>query len=275
MRSHGIFKAEYHGLHLGLTLALRHASARTRIATVLLANQSVTLDIWSQKDSLESLKDKQRTYTILNYLYRSYPWLQIVIRWCPGHTGIPGNDIVDKLAKKAAVKQSDKEKGKETGISAFLSAITAWGKSNTKLLSKKDRARLGHDHQGQKDIRALSSLPKHLVANLTQLRTNHAPLNQYLYRMGQVPKPVCKCQTSIETPEHFSFICPLHSTHQIDFLRELTSAKLPHDTSILRKPDAFKAVAQYCDFTWRFKNRWDWACIVNKQPPPHLLPPME
>lgn len=274
-RSHGIFEAEYHGLHLGLTLALRHASTRTRIATVLLDNQSVTLDIRSQKNSLESLIDKQRTYTILHYLYRSYPWLRVVVRWCPGHTGVQGNENVDKLAKKAAVKRSEEEERRETGISAFLAAIKAWGKSNTKQLPAKDRARLGHDHQAHKHIRALNSLPKHSVATLTKLRTSHAPLNHYLYRMGQVPEPVCICQTGIETPEHFLFICPQYTAHRREFLDELTSADLPHDTSVLQRPDAFRAVAMYCDSTWRFKNRWEWARIVKEQPPTHLLPPVE
>lgn len=44
-RSHGIFEAEYHGLHLGLTLALRHTTIKTRIVTILLDNQGVVLDI--------------------------------------------------------------------------------------------------------------------------------------------------------------------------------------------------------------------------------------
>lgn len=274
-RSHGIFEVEYHGLHLGLTLALRHASVRTRVATVLLDNQSVTLDIRSQKHSLESLIDKQRTYTILNYLHRSFPSLRLVIRWCPGHTGIQGNEKVDKLAKKAAIKKSSEEEGRETGISAFLSVIKEWGKANTRLLSERDRARLGHDHQSHKHLRALSSLPKHSVATLTQLRSNHAPLNHYLFRMGQVPEPVCKCQTGIETPEHFLFICPSHTAHRSAFLNKLTSADLPHDTSILRTPNAFKHVATYCDATWRFKNRWVWANIRDEPVPTHLSAPSE
>lgn len=44
-RLHGIFGEEYRGVYWGLTLALRHATSITRIATILLDNQGVILDI--------------------------------------------------------------------------------------------------------------------------------------------------------------------------------------------------------------------------------------
>lgn len=134
-RSHGIFEAEYHGLHLGLSLTLRHTTIKTRLATILLDNQGVVLDMKSQKTSLESLINKQRAHTILNYINRSYPWVRVVVRWCPGHTGIQGNKKVDKLAKKAAVRPSDEQEAKQTGLLAFLAAIKEWGKKANRNLS--------------------------------------------------------------------------------------------------------------------------------------------
>lgn len=57
-RSYGIYEAEYRGLHLGLTLALREASVLTRIITIILDNQSVIKDMKSITNSLTSLLDK-------------------------------------------------------------------------------------------------------------------------------------------------------------------------------------------------------------------------
>lgn len=107
-------------------------NVKTRVETILLENQSVLQDIESQKNSPESLTDTQRTYTILNYIHRSYPLLWVVLRWFPGHTGVEGKEKVDKLAKKAAVRRYKKEGVKEAGIAAFISAIKDWGNSLNK-----------------------------------------------------------------------------------------------------------------------------------------------
>lgn len=98
-RSYGIYEAKYCGVQLGLSLALREALVLTRIVTVILNNQSVIKDLKLHKHSLTSLIDKQRTYMILMYLERAFPGLHVVIQWCPGHAGVRGNEIVDKLAQ--------------------------------------------------------------------------------------------------------------------------------------------------------------------------------
>lgn len=155
-----MFEAEYRGLHLGLTLALRHASSSTRIAKILLGNQGVILDMQNQKKSFSSIIDKKRTHTILNYLLRPCPNLKVVIQRCPGHTGIPGNKIVDKLAKKAAAASSAKAAQKATELAAFMTTIRDWVKKKTNKLSPTEQKYLGQEPCSEKQLRKLSKLPK-------------------------------------------------------------------------------------------------------------------
>lgn len=89
----------------------------------------------------------------------------------------------------------------------------------------------------------------------------------------QVPEPACDCQTGIESPEHFLFICPHYVDQREGFLTDLKSLKLQANTSVLNKPTAYSAIASYCNNTWRFKNRWVWETIINEPLPAHLHPP--
>ena len=42
----------------------------------------------------------------------------------------------------------------------------------------------------------------------SKLRLNCAPLNEYLYRIGAIDNPYCKCGLGIENVHHFFFLCP-------------------------------------------------------------------
>lgn len=70
---------------------------------------SSVLNVDSQRNSREFPIDKQRTYMILNYIQKSFPYIQVMFQWCPGHTDIERNEKVDKLAKKEASKSSQEE----------------------------------------------------------------------------------------------------------------------------------------------------------------------
>lgn len=207
-RSYGIYEAEYRGLQLGLSLALREASVITRVVTIILDNQSVIKDMKSHDQCIESLLDKQRTFTILMYLERAYPNLQVVIRWCPGHTGIRGNEIVDKLAQKTAKASLQETSRRPPGIAAFQAAIKEWVRKTQTDLTTDQIDGLGHTHQGAKHLSSLRKLTKPSIAAITQLRSGHAALNHHLFKFQQRHTPACECETGVETVDHFLFICP-------------------------------------------------------------------
>ncbi|KNZ77096.1 hypothetical protein J132_06974 [Termitomyces sp. J132] len=54
----------------------------------------------------------------------------------------------------------------------------------------------------------LAAIPRRQASLLTQLRTRHCLLNQYLYQSKKVNSPTCKaCNRADETVEHYLLHC--------------------------------------------------------------------
>jgi hypothetical protein len=58
---------------------------------------------------------------------------------------------------------------------------------------------------------------------LTQLRTNHSPLNAHLHRIKKIEHPFCRyCQgETIEDVNHFFFVCPAYAEARRNLERKL------------------------------------------------------
>lgn len=166
--SHGIYQAEYCGVQLALTMALDKATAHTMRTTIVLDNLGVVKDLHSNSHSISSLDNRQQTFKMLNYLHHGFPHMQITVRWCPGHQGIPGNEALDKLAN--ALKKPLPDSFTDTpNTAAFIAAIKEWRKTKTKDFNNKDRKRLGQEPCPRRHLESLSRLLKHEIATITQL----------------------------------------------------------------------------------------------------------
>lgn len=262
-------------LHLGLSLALREATTATRVATIILDNQSVIKDMKSHGQALNSLLDKQRAFTILMYLERAYPGLQIVIRWCPGHTGVKGNEVVDKLAQKTAKKSLQDTNRRPPGIAAFQAVIKEWVRHDQATLTDKQRLRLGHNHQGARHLISLKTLTKPSISAITQPRSGHAPLNHHLFKYQQRHDPACECETGVENVDHFLFICPRYTKQRHTLHQSLKKLKLSASKSCLTNIKSHAPIAEYCTATWRLKDRWEWAKVSEEPFPTKLHPPRD
>lgn len=254
-QSWGSHQAEYRGLQLGLTLALREASTLTHIATIILENQLVIKDMKSQQQSLTSLLDKQRTFTILMYLECAFPDLTVMIRWGPGHKGVRGNKIVDKLAQETAKKSLSDTSRRPPRITAFRAVIKEWVREKSTALTNDQRKRLGHEHQALKHTKSLRPLSKASISATTQLRSGHPPLNHHLHKYQRRHKPGCECDSGIETNEHFLSICPRYISQIQGLLTSLQKLKIKTSKECLRNPEAHKAISEYCNATW-FLDGW-------------------
>lgn len=260
---------------MGLSLALRTASIHTRRTTILLDNQSVIKDLRSNKLPITSLDDRKETYKLLTYLHRSFPNMRVTIRWCPGHSGVYGNEIVDKIAnKKAKSKPPDSFRAKPT-VSCFKTAIKEWRTNNSQLTEPEDLKRLGHKPQQKLHLKHLNKLNKHSIGAITQLRSGHIPLNHYLYKFAQVGDPGCDCQEGIKTVEHFLLVCTRFKNERNQLEEDLRLLDVALNTTILNNPLTFEAIAKYCDNTWRLKSRWVWANINNEDLPNGRQPPRD
>lgn len=271
----GIFEAEYQGFILALQLMKHSFQRTTRQATIVLDNQGVVKDMATKKTTSKALSHKTEAIELIRQVWVSAPHVRITLRWCPGHKGIVGNERADKLANTLAKKPlPPSHKGKSTPES-FRAAIKAWAeKESSKNYSPQDLKRLGHDPQSQKHTTALNKLKnKHSVSSITQLRTGHIPLFQYLAKQNLRPDPTCVCGTGLENVDHFLFLCPLHEEQRAELIRELDDLNLPLDRTILNYPDAFEPIANYTSSTWRLQSRWDWAEIHHEAVPKGKLPP--
>lgn len=260
---------------MGLTMALRTASPHTRRTSILLDNQGVIKDLRSNKLPLTSLDDRKETYKLMTYLHRAFPSMRICIRWCLGHAGVYGNEIVDKIANKLAKTKLPNTFVTRPNVSSFLTAIKEWRSTQSAITHPDDLKRLGHEPQQTKHVKHLSELNKHAVAAITQLRSGHIHLNHYLHKYDQLGDPSCVCQEGIETVEHYLFTCNKYTEERQQLEEDLKALNLPLNTSILTKPKAFTAIATYCDSTWRLKNRWSWAKISDETLPPNRRPPVD
>lgn len=274
-RTHGIYQAEYKGVQMGLAIALRTAPIHTRRTTILLDNQGVIKDLQSNKLPITSLDDRKETYKRLTYLHRTFSNMRVNIRWCPGHAGVHGNEIVDEIANKKAKTKLPSTFRVTPNASSFLSAIKEWKTKNSEITDPNDLKRLGHKPHQKRHLKHLTELKKHSIGIITQLRSGHIPLNHYLSKFAQIRDPSCDCQEGIKTVEHFLLTCNRFNNERKHLEDELELLDLPLNTSILDNPIAFKAVADYCDNTWRFKSRWVWATISNEDPPSDRQPPRD
>lgn len=207
-------------------------------------------------------------------LERAYPGLHVVIRWCPGHAGVEGNEIVDKLAQATAKKNLSDSTRRPPGIAAFQGAIKEWVRTQTSSLTDAQVKRLGHEYQASKHMKAIKTLQKPSVSAITQLQSNHAPLNNYLFSHQQRADPACKCETGVETADHFLFICPRYEPQRETLLKKLKKLKIRASKSCLTNPKSYEAIAEFCATTWRLKDQWDWAKISEEQAPTNVHPPL-
>ncbi|SRR6266851_4388350 len=90
-----------------------------------------------------------------------------------------------------------------------------------------------------------------MASLIFQLRTGHAPLNDYLHRFMKVDSPRCPaCGTERETAEHFILRCPKYA-HERWALTRNVQASTPKLTDILSDPKIILPLVNYMEATGR------------------------
>ncbi|KAF8809846.1 hypothetical protein BYT27DRAFT_7093337, partial [Phlegmacium glaucopus] len=89
---------------------------------------------------------------------------------------------------------------------------------------------------------------------LTQLHTQHTPLQAYLHKIKRVDTPICQqCQLEPETTAHYLFFCTKFEGHRVRLRRDLKRTR-ELDASILGEMKSLPAIFKFINAMERFSD---------------------
>lgn len=269
-KDHEVYEGECIGLTLGLHLVQK-------------LEEVEVVSIWADNMAAITVADTRKTgpahylldifHLKLTELHKTHPGLCVCISWVPGHTGNWGNECADQEAKKAAQSRSSIKKflpsqlhkklphSQTAIVCMFQKEIkeqhnTKWRKSPRywlfRQIDNSDMTSVSRQYWKLSQL-----LPRKLGVVLTQLRTNHIPLQKHLHRIKQADSPICQCcRQSLKTVFHFLFQCPAHKCAREQFQRKVIAQQWNLGT-ILTTAKLLPALFQYVDNTKHFHHLWD------------------
>ena len=205
-----VYDAEVEAALAGLKAASSHYMGRfaTKV-TVCLDNQEAAIRLHSGTPTDSSAA------AILEFQASKHAWHTrerapnaapgtVDIRWCPGHAGIPGNELADQLAKAACQMPTNRQtatiaRARRLIEGRYATAASAYWRGNCP-----DRyARLGLELSTR--IPAELSHPRPLLGRLLAARSGHGDFSSYHLRFKhEDAELLCRCGEP-KAPEHFAF----------------------------------------------------------------------
>ena len=193
----------------------------------------------------------------------------LTLRWTAGHSGIPGNELVDREAKKAALGLSSDKKSLPPYLRCKLTINPSAVQQNFDAKTKQSWSNEWRStERGQKIIKidkntplaqllrsiSKTDLPRRSASLITQLRLQHVPLNAYLNRFKLVDSARCPaCGAGSETVSHFLLVCPSYAHKRWALERSLRRKKkaLTLET-LLGDTEAISPLISYINASHRF-----------------------
>lgn len=113
----------------------------------------------------------------------------VTLKWCPGHSNIPGNEAADALADSAAKDDCDP------------------GPPSLDLRTNALKAFKRPPPSPSRRLRSTCPTDFPVSAAIHQLRSGHVRLNAYLFRCKQAHYPICDRCGVLESVNHYLTSC--------------------------------------------------------------------
>ena len=226
---HTVFEGELAGVLLGLHLVEKGQPDANKV-TIFIDNQAAISTITKRKPipSQYLVNEIQQAAMRLNEY-------EVEMIWIPGHKGAAGNDRADELAKEAAKGASSDKKRLPTIFRKCLPTSTSatrqrlkakvneqWKDSWKSSPRFRKLAKIDGPMPAKTYARLIAPLNRTQASTLTQLRTNHYPLNSYLHRIKRSDHASCDAcadDNAIEDIAHFLFTCPAYRHARLKLAR--------------------------------------------------------
>jgi ribonuclease HI len=210
-------------------------------------DSKITLDLLQNKLKpnrlIEFIRNKIIALTHLKWI--------IYFGWVKGHAGIEGNELVDRLAKEAAVEDGpvvyDKipreviiTREKENGLHMWQQQWTNTGKgavTKAFFLSVRNRLR--------------QKIP--IFPEFTTVVTGHGKLKSYFYRYGLTDDLMCLCEEEEQTVEHLILCCKKLNNQKNEMIRQIKNTggnwPITNETLVNNYLQIFVRFVKSIDFT--------------------------
>ena len=193
----------------------------------------------------------------------------LTLRWTAGHVGIPGNELADMEAKRAAGGLSSEQKSLPRFLrrELTLNPSALYRKRNAELKQKwKNRwrnskrgkllAKIDGKSPSPRFLHAISkaNISRRSASLITQLYIGHIPLNDYLRRFKKTDSARCPaCGAGSETVAHFLLECPIYAHERWILAKRLNKrGKELTLENILGDKEAITPLSNYISATHRF-----------------------
>jgi hypothetical protein len=154
---------------------------------------------------------------------------RVTLQWVPGHKGIEGNERVHNCTQLATMKRARlaEERGPHLK-SRVLQLSRDWIKAERvrrfdKLQVGKFTCKINKALPNEHMTKMYNSLSREEAGILSQLRTDHTPLNSNLACIGAEESANCICGTVVKSTQHFLFHCPKWRSEQTKLQETMAS----------------------------------------------------